>query len=189
MFGRLLARIASALARRKIPYMVIGGQAVLRYGEPRATKDIDITLGIGIEGLPSIKRIIDSLGLIYLVENPDEFARATMVVPAAEPASGVRVDFILSFSPYERQALRRTCPVKLEGTVVRFASLEDVVIHKIIAGRPRDIEDIESILLKNPAFDAAYIKKWLREFEKTVGENLLGRFADARKILKKKASA
>jgi hypothetical protein len=35
--------------------MVIGGQAVLLYGEPRLTKDIDITLGEGIESLEKIK--------------------------------------------------------------------------------------------------------------------------------------
>jgi len=35
--------------------MVIGGQAVLLYGEPRLTKDIDITLGKGIESLEKIK--------------------------------------------------------------------------------------------------------------------------------------
>ena len=41
MFARLLGKIATALNKFKIPYMVIGGQAVLVYGEPRATKDID----------------------------------------------------------------------------------------------------------------------------------------------------
>lgn len=35
-----------------VPYMVIGGQAVLIYGEPRLTKDIDITLGVDVDGLP-----------------------------------------------------------------------------------------------------------------------------------------
>lgn len=186
MFKRLLARIASALAKHKIPYMVIGGQAVLRYGEPRATKDIDITLGIGIEGLSVLKRAIKSLRLTYLVENPDDFARETMVVPVVERSSGIRVDFILSFSPYERQALERAKPAKLGRVVIRFASLEDVVIHKIIAGRHRDMEDVVSILLKNSDFDAAYIKKWLREFEKAIEEDLLGRFADACNNLKKK---
>jgi len=43
-----------------------------------------------------------------------------------------------------------------------------------------------SILLKNSDFDAAYIKKWLREFEKAIEEDLLGRFADACNNLKKK---
>jgi len=51
LFEELLARIASALSRGNLPYMVIGGQAVLLYGEPRLTKDIDITLGIPIDRL------------------------------------------------------------------------------------------------------------------------------------------
>ncbi|MCU0222804.1 MAG: hypothetical protein MUF27_01765 [Acidobacteria bacterium] len=34
MFDALLARIAQALDERAIPYMVIGGQAVLLDGEP-----------------------------------------------------------------------------------------------------------------------------------------------------------
>jgi hypothetical protein len=46
MFTQLLERIAHGLDERQIPYMVIGGQAVLIYGEPRLTRDIDITVGV-----------------------------------------------------------------------------------------------------------------------------------------------
>lgn len=66
MFQNLLKRVAGELSRNAIPYMVIGGQAVLLYGEPRLTKDIDITLGIGIEELQKIKDVIDALDLKYL---------------------------------------------------------------------------------------------------------------------------
>jgi hypothetical protein len=45
MFETLLERIALALEQAAVPYMVIGGQAVLLHGEPRLTKDIDVTLG------------------------------------------------------------------------------------------------------------------------------------------------
>ncbi len=46
MFEELLKKIGLALDENAIPYMVIGGQAVLLYGEPRLTRDIDITLGV-----------------------------------------------------------------------------------------------------------------------------------------------
>lgn len=49
MLKELLKKIASELATEKIPYMIIGGQALLIYGEPRLTKDIDITLGEEME--------------------------------------------------------------------------------------------------------------------------------------------
>lgn len=170
MFQRLLKKIARTLKRASIPYMVIGGQAVLLYGEPRLTRDIDITLGIGVDELDRLTEIIPGIALRVLVENELEFVRKTMVLPTLEEESGIRVDFIFSFSPYERQAIERARELKLGRTSVRFASLEDVVIHKIIAGRPRDIEDVKSILFKKPAYDGEYVRKWLRDFDESLGE-------------------
>lgn len=107
--------------KSQIPYMVIGGQAVLLYGEARLTKDIDITLGAGVDHLD--KR-------------------------------------------------------------VKFASLEDVIIHKMIAGRPRDIEDIQAIVLKNPGYDSPYIEKWLSEFDTALDKDDKKSFAELIKKLK-----
>jgi hypothetical protein len=151
--------------------MVIGGQAVLLYGEPRLTRDIDIALGIKVNELNKIKKIVSIIGLKILVKK--EFVERNMVFPTIEEKSGIRVDFIFSFSPYERQAIERGIDIKLGRTLVRFASLEDVVIHKVIAGRARDMEDIKSILLKNPKYDSGEIIKWLKEFDDSLDENFL----------------
>ena len=187
MFEKLLKRIAGVLKRRRIPYMVIGGQAVLVYGEPRLTKDIDITLGIGVDRLNKIKGVARTLRLKPLIKEVEAFVNETMVFPVGEEASGIRVDFIFSFSPYERQAIRRSKRIRLGRTDVRVASLEDVVIHKIIAGRPRDLEDVESILNKNPDYDARYIEKWLGEFEASIDKNLRGLFrAEVDKLTKRR---
>ncbi len=171
MFQRLLKKISRELRKASIPYMVIGGQAVLLYGEPRLTKDIDITLGIGVKELNKIKKIVSIIGLKILVKR--EFVDKNMVLPTIEEKSGIRVDFIFSFSPYEKQAIERGKDIKLGKTFVRFASLEDVVIHKVIAGRARDIEDIKSILIKNPTYDNGEIIKWLKEFDDPLDENFL----------------
>ena len=161
-----------------IPYMVIGGQAVLLYGEPRLTRDIDITLGMGVNGLDKIKKIIKAIGLKILVEKEREFVERNMVLPTIDKKSGIRVDFIFSFSSYARQAIERGKDIKLGRTLVKFASLEDVVIHKVIAGRARDLEDVKSILLKNPKYDSVYIEKWLEEFDKSLGDHFLKIFGE-----------
>ena len=171
MFQRLLKKISRELRKVSIPHMVIGGQAVLLYGEPRLTRDIDITLGIGANELDKVTKIVSIIGLKILVKK--EFVERNMVLPTIEEKSGIRVDFIFSFSPYERQAIERGKDIKLGRTFVRFASLEDVVIHKVIAGRARDMEDIKSILLKNPKYDSGEIIKWLKEFDDSLGENFL----------------
>jgi predicted nucleotidyltransferase len=179
VFERLLKKIALQLRKASIPYMVIGGQAVLLYGEPRLTRDIDITLGMGVDGLDKVKKIIKAIGLKSLVEK--EFVERNLVLPIIDKKSGIRVDFIFSFSPYEKQAIERAKDIKLGRSLVRFASLEDVVIHKVIAGRARDLEDVKSILLKNLGYDLVYIEKWLKQFDKSLGGKFLKVFRNIEK--------
>ncbi len=176
MFEALLARLATELGRADIRYMVIGGQAVQLYGEPRMTKDIDITLGVGVESLDAVQEVVVRSGLRVLVAEPEKFVRETMVLPALDDATGIRVDLIFSFSAYEQQAVVRARPVELGSVTVNFASLEDVVVLKVIAGRPRDIEDVRVILLKNPDFDRKYIEHWLTEFDRSLDARYLDEF-------------
>jgi len=176
MFQQILEKIARGLDQRGLAYMVIGGQAVLLYGEPRLTRDIDITLAAGVERLPEILEMVRELEWQVLVTSPAEFVRETMVLPCLEPASGIRIDLIFSFSPYERQAMERVRRVKMGSAYVRFASPEDVIIHKVIAGRPRDLEDARTILIKNPDVDRRYIRDWLKRFEESLDTLFLARF-------------
>ena len=81
MFEELLKRLAVALDAAGLPYMVFGGQAVLLYGEPRLTRDIDITLGVDTSQAAGVLRMIDTLGLRILVDNVDEFLGQTFVCP------------------------------------------------------------------------------------------------------------
>lgn len=181
MFKTLLVKITRSLTLKKIPHMIIGGQAVLIHGEPRLTRDIDVTLGLDVDDM---KKLLDSakeMNLKPLPENIESFVTETMVLPCLEEESGIRVDFILSFSPYERQAIERAVMVKIEDNDVPFASVEDLVIHKLFAGRPRDIEDVRGILLKNKDIDIAYVGYWLNQFDRAQdGRSLADIFAEVR---------
>jgi hypothetical protein len=179
MFAPLLTRLAAALDEADIPYMVIGGQAVLVHGEPRLTRDIDVTVALGVEGLDRLLATVDQAGLQPLPDDPAAFARETMVLPAIDPGSGIRVDLILSFTTYELEAIERARPAPAGLGSVRFASAEDLIVHKMIAGRPRDLEDVRSILLRNPGLDRESVRSWLRDFEVAVESDvgLLERFA------------
>lgn len=175
MFSELLKKIAQALDCGGFPYMVIGGQAVLVYGEPRLTRDIDITLGASLDRLAAMVHVAETIDLEILV-NPDEFTTKTLVLPCRDRSTGIRVDFMFSWSAYEQEALRRIRTIDLLGTPVRFASLEDIIIHKIIAGRPRDLEDVRFLLIKNPGYERQYIELWLQEFDAALEEGFMVRF-------------
>ena len=171
MFETLLQKIALCLEKYGLPYMVIGGQAVLLYGEPRLTRDIDITLGCDITRLPDLLNSVQELSLTILPKDIETFVKQTMVLPTIEEESGVRVDFIFSFTPYEAQAIERAKAIKIGEKTVKFASVEDLIIHKIFAGRPRDLEDVKAILTKNPDTDVVYIETWLAKFDESLQES------------------
>ena len=77
MIEKLIKKTARQLDRQKIPYMIIGGQAVLVYGRPRLTRDIDITLGLRPENVSDILEIAENLGCKVLVESPVKFFTET----------------------------------------------------------------------------------------------------------------
>ena len=167
MFKELIIKVSSALRKNNIPYMIVGGQAVLLYGIPRLTKDIDITLGMDINRLPEITGLIKKIKLTIIPKNYRDFATRTMVLPVLDKSSNIRIDFIFSFTEYEKTAIKRARDVSLGNRKIKFASVEDIIIHKIFAGRPRDIEDIKSIVVKHPKIDRKYIRKWLKQFGRT----------------------
>lgn len=170
MLNSLLEKIAHSLDSADFPYMIIGGVAVLLYGEPRLTKDVDITLGAGPERTSDLLELAGDSAWRILAENPEDHVAQTMVLPCLDEESGWRIDFIFSFSPYELIALGRVNRVTIGTTSVCYAAVEDLVIHKIVAGRPRDLEDARSVLMKNSEMDFEYVHEWLVQFEETLSQ-------------------
>ncbi|MFN2399797.1 MAG: nucleotidyl transferase AbiEii/AbiGii toxin family protein [Gemmatimonadaceae bacterium] len=169
--SKFIAAIAGELTALHLPFMLIGGQAVLVHGRPRLTEDIDITLGASPEKLAVVRNISDSLGLEPLPVDVEQFVWDTFVLPVRHPQSGIRVDFIFSTTPYEQQAIARATLVEVGGTQVPFAAAEDLIIHKVFAKRPRDIEDAIGVVRRKGALlDWEYLRHWARAFREVPGQ-------------------
>ncbi|MFI0526979.1 MAG: hypothetical protein ACH37H_12760, partial [Ilumatobacteraceae bacterium] len=86
-----------------------------------------------------------------------------MAEPGGEPyvvfirGKGVAVDALLVETDYQAAAHRRA--------VNRLLTVEDVIVHKLIAWRAKDQDDIASILAAAPLLDAAYIQRWATEWQ------------------------
>lgn len=169
-----MGRIANALDARRVPFMVIGGQAVLVHGEPRLTQDIDITLGAGPARLPDVVAACEMLGLQPLPDDVRTFVQQTFVLPASDPDSGIRVDLIFSTTPYEAHAITRAVSIDLGGRRVPFASAEDLILHKLFAARPRDLEDALGVVRrKGDGLDWAYMERWASDLGAVEGRGSL----------------
>ncbi|NLF06911.1 MAG: hypothetical protein GX594_02895, partial [Pirellulaceae bacterium] len=159
-----------------LPYMIFGGQAVLLYGEPRLTRDIDISLGVDTSRSPALLDVIEKMQFRILVDDVEQFLSQTFVLPVLDPNSNIRMDFVFSLTEYERHAIARSKSISVGGVAVRFVSLEDLIVMKTFSGRPRDLEDVASIIRKNHDFDRAYVEKWLQLFDQELDGQFVNTF-------------
>lgn len=136
--------VVSALEAQGLPYMLIGGMANLVWGEARTTQDIDITVQVEPASLAdTVTRLTQTFQV--LPEEPLAFVRRTRVLPIVTD-NGIRADLIFAELPYQEAAIRRARPVTLGSTVVQVCSPEDLIIHKIISERPKDLDDVRGIV-------------------------------------------
>jgi len=163
MFKNIIKRISRKLREEEIDFVIVGGQAVLFYGEPRLTKDIDIILGVDINYLDKVLNSCMEIGLTPIPKDIDNFVKRAFVLPMIDEESKVRVDFIFSFSPFEQRTIKRAKLIKIENVSVPFVSLEDLIVFKLFAGREKDLGDVRALLKKNKDFDENYLLQTLKE--------------------------
>jgi predicted nucleotidyltransferase len=158
------AEIAAFLEERSIDYVILGGLAVQHWGEPRATHDIDVTIMVPQERLEQFAQEILQRFRPRLPDALDFALRHRVLL--VESASGVPIDIALGIPGYEEEVMRRAVRVNLPtGVLLRVISVEDLIIHKCVAGRVRDQEDIERILIRQRLqLDLEYIRRWLEDF-------------------------
>ena len=176
LFVPLLERLATAFKAAAVPYMVIGGQAVIQYGESRLTQDIDITLGIGVDNWKRADLLLRSAGFVPRIADYKTLAEDGHILLLADKVSSIRVDVALSGSSLEEAALARVVHHAVGSTQVAFASFEDLLIQKIFAGRERDHDDVRRLLRKQKTFDRAYVERWLRELGPAFDRDLLSEY-------------
>lgn len=129
---------------RDWPFCFIGGLAVQRWAEPRATADVDVTVMTGFGGEdPIIRVLLDHFE--GRVPHPAAFARQNRVLLLRDD-SGIGIDVSLGALPYEERVIDRASEHELvEGQPLTLCSAEDLVVLKAFAGRHIDWADVERI--------------------------------------------
>lgn len=159
---------------------LIGGLAVERWGEPRLTLDVDATV---LAEYGTEVQVIDAVLGRFAARRPDarEFALAHRVL-VVRASNGVDLDLSLAAFEFEREVLNRATPYEFEpGVGLLTCSAEDLIVYKAVAGRPRDIGDIETVVRRQGRrLDVDRVRRWLRVFAELKEDPDLARaFEDA----------
>jgi hypothetical protein len=151
-------------------FCFIGGIAVQRWGEPRVTRAIDLSL---LTGFGPEDRYIDILLAAYSgrIEGAKQFALRRRVL-LLKTRNGIGIDVSLGALPFEGRIIGRSTMFDFgDRLAVRTCSAEDLIILKLFALRPLDIHDAEGVVIRHKdAIDWNYIETQLRPLAEVKGD-------------------
>jgi len=155
--------VQSFLQEQGWRFCIIGGLAVQRWGQPRATQDVDLTL---LTGFGDEEGFIEKILSRFQRRRPDakQLALAARIL-LVNAANGVGVDISLGGLRYEEGVVARATPFQfVPGVVLLTCSAEDLVVLKAVAERGVDWFDVEGILARQRGkLDWGYIREQLGE--------------------------
>jgi hypothetical protein len=163
-----LARAWAALAPLNVPTAIMGGIAVAFWNRIRATRDVDLLIGVESGGDERIIAALTAAGAIPIHDPPvialDPCRLIQFTYSPPESFIDIRIDVLLADSPYHRTALARRVRASIPGLDqdVSVLSAEDLIVHKLLAGRMIDRADAAGVLRTNRTeIDLDYLKKWV----------------------------
>lgn len=124
------------------------------------------------EVAPAPRRVVHAL--------PAAFAAENLVLLLRHASTGIPVDISLALQTFEAEAAAQAEPRTLGKVGVRVVPLTALLIYKMVAGRPKDLEDVRALLATGEEFDAAAVVSTLEEFDALLDTN---RASDFRRLL------
>ncbi len=136
--------LLSLFGKYKVRYLVVGGYAVMKYTEPRFTKDLDLWVSTDRKNARAAFAALKEFGAPLKDLSPDDFAQEGYVYQMGRPP--FRADIMMSILGVEfDDAWKRREKVRLEGLVITFISKADLIKAKEACGRPQDLLDAERL--------------------------------------------
>lgn len=170
--AELLRDLAGVLSRWGGRWFLFGAQAVNVWGSPRLTADVDVTVFLNPRNPTEFVSDMDASGFGLRVEDVEEFVTRTSVLPFVHRRTRMPLDIVLAGSGLEEQFADRARQVDVGGVEVPVLSPEDLLVAKILASRPKDLEDAAGVIrARQRPLDLDLVRSLLAELEEALGQS------------------
>src|SRR5271169_5484431 len=128
----------------EVEYLIVGGFALMKYGEPRYTKDLDVW----VHNSPQNSlRVVGALNTFGAPLEHDGITAETFTEKQVVYQIGiapVRIDILTEITGVEfSSAWRKRVASAFFGVPVHFISLDDLMANKLALGRAIDVRDLK----------------------------------------------
>lgn len=133
-----------SLNDNQVRFLIVGGYAVAFHGHPRYTKDIDIWIEISRQNAERVVNALTQFGFASLNLAADDFLEPGIVLQLGYPPN--RIDLLMGlvgvdFATCYANRIQRD----IEGVILPFIDLENLILNKRASGRLQDLADIENL--------------------------------------------
>ena len=136
--------LLSLLAKYKVRFLIVGGYAVMKYTEPRYTKDLDLWIATDLINAEAVFAALKDFGAPLKDLTPADFTEEGYFYQMGR--APLRLDIMMSIEGLDfEQAWSRRVKVEIEDVTLPFISKEDLIKTKTAAGRPQDLIDVEKL--------------------------------------------
>jgi len=166
VFGETLGELSEAFDDAGISYMLIGGVAVGLHAQARATKDVDFSIMADDARARALVAALESAGWRAVIHGAPGPGAVIRFVRTGDDGIVRWVDVLCAGTSFEERALGRARERELFGRSIPVVSVEDLIIFKLIAGRPQDGVDVHNLLRDNAdSLDQDYLNRSAEEWE------------------------
>lgn len=156
-----IKRAVSLLRRSGLRGSFGGGVAVIIWGQPRVTQDLDLVLEVDDDQIEPFLELARGDGYTT-EEDPRELLEGGFLrLEAPESAAPVALDLLRADTPLHSQALDRSRTFELAGERIPVLAPEDLILLKLVAFRPKDTFDLETVIAATrETLDLVYLRRW-----------------------------
>ena len=170
--AEVLAALAACFESLGVRWYLFGAQAAIYHGVARLTADIDVTILPEPRSTPELAAALEANGFHLRVTGTDDFVARTRVLPFVHSRTRLPVDIVLGGPGIEELFLERAETREIEGVEVPIATVEDLVTMKILAGRPKDLDDAEGMLTaRSDEIDLRHVRRMLQLLEEALSQS------------------
>jgi len=137
----VLSVIASYLDEAKVQYAVVGGIAVLVYGYPRVTQDIDLVVDQKVLDVPGFCNYLRRQQFLTDERDLQSAFREKSHATIFHQALSLRLDVKGVYSAADRDTIETAVPMRLSVVTFRVNTPDNLICHKLQYGSARDLED------------------------------------------------
>ena len=171
---KTLADLVDVFNANGVRFAVIGGLAASVRGEPRFTADVDVVIAMDIDEALNLVEALRKTVFRPLFSDVADVVRTAFLLPLRHQETKIKVDVALGLTGFERQAIDRATPRELGTSSPPVVTAEDLILMKLLASRPRDIDDIAKVVSRQgAALDWAYLLETGRQLQNATESDLL----------------